>query len=246
MIKLGYSLGSNKQKYSLKDKIKIISSVETHAVELSYMVIDELKEKPDEEDIELLKKFQYISIHAPALVYKNQETGEKKWIRYPDDNSQAVIMQLLEIAKKINANTILFHPDLVDDFSWLAKQIGSLLSFENMDKNKKFGNNIKDLEKIFSQAPNAKWVCDVNHIYTVDQSMKLSQKFHDAFGDRLCHYHLSAYGGFHEAFYISGEDIILQGIKNFSIPIIHEGQALRDGKESLIKENKYVLERLEK
>ena len=74
--------------------------------------------------------------------------------------------------------------------------------------------------------------------------MKLAETFHSAFRDRLCHYHLSGYGGFHDCLHLSQEDIILDGIINHSAPIINEGRAMQDGNESLVKENNYILKRL--
>lgn len=241
MIKLGYSLGESKLKYSFKERLNILLSVERYAVEISYVVADRLKELLDDDDIFKIKQFDFISIHAPVRISESP----KVWLRYPSKEGGLIVEKLLEIAGKINANAILFHSDLIDDFGWLNNKIGNLLAFENMDASKSFGNTIDDLKLIFKKSSNAKWVCDLNHLYTLDNSMKISDDFHENFQDRLIYYHLSGYGGWHEALHISQEDIILKGIKDFSMPIINEGRALRDGKRSLIKENKYILERLE-
>jgi len=242
MIKLGYSLGEPKPKYSLKERIDIALSVEKYALEISYGIADELiKERLDNADIEKIKQFEFVSIHAPVFISKDP----KIIVKYPCKEGEEIIKQLLEIAKKINAKAILFHPDLVTDFIWLNEKIGKLLVFENMDINRTFGKTVADLKTIFTAAPNAKWACDVNHIYTLDKSMKLADDFHDNFKDKLCYYHLSGYGEGHDALYISQEDIILKGIKDFSVPIIDEGMALRDGLNSLSKENEYILKRLE-
>jgi hypothetical protein len=238
MIKLGYSLGVGPNpKYIRKERIKLLLSFEDEAVELDYVVADRLEEKLDAEDIQRLKKFKYISIHAPALT---AEGG--KWIKYPSNEAEKIINQIISIANEVNVKTIVFHPDLVDDFNWLYEKVGDRLAFENMDLSKSFGKTVQDLERIFREVPNAKWVCDVNHIYTIDVSMELTNNFHQMFHDRLCHYHLSGYGGFHDCLYISQEDIILEGIKDFSVPIIHEGRAIRDGLDSLSKENRYILD----
>lgn len=240
MVKLGYSLGEPKPKHSLKERIRILLSVETSAVELSYLTANRLEEKLDDEDKERVRQFDYISIHAPALVSKEPKVR----LRYPSAPANAMLDLILEIAAEIGADTILFHPDIVDDFAWLNQKVGKLLAFENMDVQKPFGNNVEDLKTIFAQAPKAKWVCDLNHIYTIDRSMELANEFHQQFKDRLCHYHLSGYGGWHDALHLSREDIILKGIKDFSVPIINEGMALRNGKESLTKEHEYILNRV--
>lgn len=253
MVKLGYSLGvGSNPKYSIKDRIKILLSVESCAVEVGYAVASRFKDKSyllDNEDIQELKKFEYRSIHAPVVMDEN----DKNWIRYPSKEGEPLLYELIKIADKIDVDAIIFHPDLIDNFKWLNERIGKRLAFENMDSRKSFGKTIFDMEKVFSQAPEARWVCDVNHIYTIDHSMILSEDFHRAFGDKLCHYHLSAYNGLHDSFHMSHhdnlnnfhEDIILKGIKDFSKPIIHEGRALKEGEDSLLKENKYVLDRLD-
>lgn len=240
MIKLGYSLGEPKPKLSLKERVDILLSVEKYAVEISYIVAGRLKEQLDDEDVSKIRQFKFISIHAPALISENPKT----WLRYPSKEGNLIVDQILDVAQRIHANAILFHPDLVDDFEWLNEKVGDLLVFENMDIQKQFGNTIGDLQTIFMKAPKAKWVCDVNHIYTIDQTMNLSEEFHQNFQNRLAYYHLSGYGGWHDALHISQEDIILRGIKDFSVPIINEGRALRDGKTSLLRENEYILSRL--
>ena len=239
MLKLGYSLGAGKNsRYTFKERLKMLSFVEKYAIELGYVAANRLEEALDVEDIREIKKFGYRSIHAPAILneYENPE-----WIRYPSNKAEKIIEKLIEIANAINAQTILFHPDLVDDFSWLNNKIGKRIAFENMDVKKSFGKSVEDMVNVFSKAPEAKWVCDVNHLYTIDPTMKLAEDFHRAFGDRISHYHLSAYGGFHDCFNVSHEDIILKGIQDLSVPIIHEGRALRDGLPSLLKENEYIL-----
>ncbi|NQV00808.1 MAG: hypothetical protein HQ537_01650 [Parcubacteria group bacterium] len=246
MIKLGYSIGVPNAKFSLKERIKILLSVENHAIELGFTRSDRLKEELDDEDVKNIKYFKHIYIHAPVVSSIDANTGEKVWIRYPSNEADSIIGKILEIAKRIKANIILFHPDLVDNFDWLNDKIGNLLAFENMDVKKQFGSTVNDLGKVFSKSPQAKWVCDVNHIYTVDSSMKLTEGFHQAFENRLCYYHLSGYGGFHDCFYVSREDIIVNGLKDFTKPIIHEGNALRNGKISLRKENEYILKYLKK
>jgi hypothetical protein len=75
--------------------------------------------------------------------------------------------------------------------------------------------------------------------------MKLADEFHAAFGERLCHYHISGFWWHHDCFHISKEDIIMDGIKDFSKPLINEWWASRD-EETLKKENEYILKYIEK
>ena len=71
--------------------------------------------------------------------------------------------------------------------------------------------------------------------------MKFSDELHAAFADRLCHYHLSAFNGFHDVFYTNqNEKNILSGVKDLSKPLIHEGGSTKLGKDSLLTEDKFV------
>jgi hypothetical protein len=56
---------------------------------------------------------------------------------------------------------------------------------------------------------------------------------------------LSAFGGFHDSFYRTGEDVILKGVTDLTVPIIHEGNVLKGGIESLKTEHQYIIERLD-
>ncbi|HUV46815.1 MAG TPA: hypothetical protein VMW29_01645 [Candidatus Bathyarchaeia archaeon] len=230
MIKLGYSTGGKKN-ISLKTRIKKILEIENHALEVNFIREERLKEKIDRETLDLIKKFKYISFHAPALE-----------VFYPSKKTEWIIEELKQIIPVIRPDVLVFHPDNVKDFNWLNKQFGKLLAFENMDSRKKFGKTIKDLTQVFKKSPQAKFVFDINHLYTVNPKLDLADKFYITFKKRLCHYHLSAYGGWHTCFCLEDEDFLLKAITDFSKPIIHEGGVV--DKNLLLKENTYVLSRL--
>lgn len=244
MIKLGYSTGVSKtkeiKKKSLKERAEMLFLVEKDAIELGYTNFERLQENVSEEAAEVIRQFNYVSIHAPVLISKDP----KVWMRYPSKEGCVAVEKILKIAERVDADTILFHPDEIDDFDWLSKKIGDRLAFENMDGRKSFGKTAEDLKEVFEKVPNAKWVCDVNHFYTIDESMEIAEEFHENFHDRLCHYHLSGFGGHHEALHISKEDVILRGVKDFSVPIINEGGILRADEDFLLSEHEYILARL--
>ena len=112
-----------------------------------------------------------------------------------------------------------------------------------MDKRPKFGKSIKDLKYVFKMVPHAKWVFDVNHLFTNNPSMSKADEYYTALGDRLCHYHFSGYGGFHKCISISREDIIFSGLTDLTKPIINEG-ADEKMKDVISKEHEYVLNHL--
>jgi hypothetical protein len=241
MLKLGYSTGAIGTKLSLKERLKLIWEIEKFAVELGFTRSERLENAIDNESLQLIKQFEYISIHAPVKKTVNPKTREGTAIRYPSKEADHIIEKIVHILKITSAQTVVFHPDLVDDFGWLNKIFKAKLAFENMDAKKEFGKTTKDLRQVFKKAPEAKWVFDLNHLYTVDPTMKLADRFYEAFKNRLCHYHLSGYGGFHNCLCLTKENIILEGIKEYSVPIIHEGSATREGKDLLIRENNYIL-----
>jgi hypothetical protein len=44
-------------------------------------------------------------------------------MKYPSPEAIKILGQILDLAKKINADSIVFHPDTVSDFSWLDEKI---------------------------------------------------------------------------------------------------------------------------
>lgn len=185
----------------------------------------------------LLKKFKYRSVHLPVL--KNGD----EFISYPDDSIEKEIKIIDQFIEEISPNTVLVHPDQIRDFEWATRKYGPLLAFENMDVRKKFGKTVEDMEFVFNKCPEAKWVFDLNHIYTNDNSMDLAVKFFTKFKNRLTHYHISGYGGFHDALCLSQEDVIIKGLLSLDYPIIDEGRLLPKG--VLEKEFDYIVERIQ-
>jgi hypothetical protein len=203
------------------------------AVELSFTRTQKIFY--DKNANELLKKFKYISIHMPVL-------KDKEFISYPDNSISDELETIDSIINDINPNTILFHPDQIRDFNWVKEKYGGRLAFENMDSRKNFGKTIGDMTKVFDSCPEAKFVLDVNHVYTNDETMNLATILFNGLSNRLTHYHLSGFGGLHNALCQTHEDIILKGIKSLDKPIIHEGDLLN--KNLLINEFEYIIKRI--
>jgi hypothetical protein len=205
------------------------------AVELSLTRVEKIGSSISDNVLRLLNKFKYKSIHLPVL-----KDGE--FIKYPDVSVDRYLALIDNIIVAIKPNTILIHPDQVEDFKWVANKYGKLLAFENMDSKKVFGKTIEDMRIIFQKCPDARWVFDVNHLWTNDKTMKSANIFFSEFSNRLAHYHLSGYGGFHDALCVSKEDEILKGIKSLKYPIIDEGNLLQ---KCLLKEEfEYINQRL--
>lgn len=210
-----------------------------NAVELSFTSIH--KVTYSQEVVDIFSLFKYRSIHLPVV---EETQGGKKFLTYPNPEIDNVLKVIDKIISKSSPDTVLIHPDQVTDFSWARSKYGKMLAFENMDSNKKFGKTIEDMKKVFELCPDAKWVFDVNHIYTNDDTMGIAKDFYSEFKNRLTHYHLSGYGGFHDALCLSKEDIILKGIQSLDFPIIDEGNLIL--KDVLEKEFEYVSNRIRK
>lgn len=235
-IKFGPAVSSkNGDPIELTNYLSQALSFSDEAIELSLTKIDKIGNSITEEVLSLLNKFKYKSIHLPVV-----NNGD--FISYPDKSVEESLKIIDGIIGKISINVVLIHPDQVRDFDWAKSRYGSLLAFENMDSKKKFGKTLEEMMRVFKICPKAKWVFDVNHLYTNDKSMKSSNDFFSSLSDRLTHYHISGYGGFHDALCLSKEDIILKGIKSLDCPIIDEGNLLEKG--VLEKEYKYISTRL--
>ena len=213
-IFLGYSTGVF---YPSVNKINSIlhrlTDLQTNLIEVNVATPSELSQIT-EDDIKIINKFKTKTIHAPF-----------KDVRY-DVSQRDLLRKLYELAKKIDATYILFYLFSIDDFGIVYDELGQLAAFENMDARKNFGNKVEDLETIFSLCPKSGWVCDLNHMYSIDKSMQLSKDFHNHFRDRLVGYHISGYGDesiLHTCFYLTHETQILNGIENMTVPLIHEG-----------------------
>ncbi|MBI2426554.1 MAG: hypothetical protein HYV34_01785 [Candidatus Kerfeldbacteria bacterium] len=220
----------------MHERVQAILTVQKDAIEVGINKMDRLTETIDEETFEQIRTFEYRSVHAPVDV------------RYPSQESETLMPKLLHVIEKVQAHTVVVHPDIVDDFTYLAECFGDKLAIENSDNRKSFGQTVEDMERVFEAIPKAGWICDVNHFYTIDSTMKIADAFHERFEDRLRHYHISAYQGHHNPFvcYEPGsEDAIIRGIKRTDIPLIHEGGTSGINAGLLTRERNYILERLQ-
>lgn len=223
-IKLGFAISNTTEKSEdLTRKIENALNISDEAIELSLTRDTKFNQPFTQETFDLLNKFKYKSIHAPV------RDSNLNGINYPSKLGNTLLDIIDTIAKNINPTAILFHPDVVESFDYLNSRYGSTLAFENMDITKSFGKTLVELEEVFKKSPQAKWVFDINHIYTNDKSMKSAKEFYDAFKDRVTHYHVSSLGKAHDCFYNTHEDIILEGIQNLDMPMIHEGNAIDRG-----------------
>jgi hypothetical protein len=207
------------------------------AVELSFTRVSKIRDSITPEAVSLFSKFKYKSIHFPVKNEANET------IMYPNNISEEEIGKIDNLLEKVSVDTLVIHPDQITDSDWLVNKYGRLLAFENLDIKKSFGKTVDQMEEVFKRYPDTKFVFDLNHVYTNDQSMESAKNFFDKFETRMAHYHFSGYGGFHSPLCQSKEDIILKGLISLKYPVIHEGNLLQ--KRLLKEERDYISSRLQ-
>jgi len=234
-IRLGYSTGKTDENFTLLDWVKGLKNISVEAIELCLVRADRTPKEVTSELLKELSEFKKIFIHAPVKL-KNE------WVKYPSEEIKPYVNQLKVLINEIeNVDYVLFHPDSISDFEYVNGLFGTKLTFENMDKKKSFGTSVEDMRTVFNKSPQANWVCDINHIFTMDRSMMLAKDLHRELEDRLVYYHVSALGSFHDMFInCPKEEVILKGILNPGKLLIHEG--FNDPKviPSLKKEAKFI------
>lgn len=241
-MKLKFGPGIGNDTFSTEDWFNNLQKAldfSDEAAELS--LTDSNEVEYDSMVCKLFRRFKYRSIHLPVVTLTK---GVKDFLKYPDIKHETFLKLIDKIIEDTDPDTILVHPDQVNDFQYFNLRYGDKLAFENMDSRKDFGKTVEDMKKVFQLSPQAKWVFDVNHIYTNDETMALSNNFYSELKEKIAHYHLSGFGGFHDALSISQEDIILEGIKSIEKPIIDEGDLIK--KNVLQSEYLYVKDRLGK
>lgn len=144
------------------------------AIELSALRERELPElvaaMPDLD----LSHFQHISVHAPSAFCAI---------------SEARAVDLLE-PLAVSGFPVILHPDAVSDLR-LWSRFGSKLFIENMDKRKRTGRTVGELERIFASVPDAMLCFDIAHARQVDPTMSEAWLILKRFGHRLAQVHLS-------------------------------------------------------
>ncbi|MBU0976254.1 MAG: hypothetical protein ABIE03_07540 [Patescibacteria group bacterium] len=222
-MKLGFNLSiERKTLEQVQAEIFEYQKVSTDVIELSLTSLSGILEFPFEKTYEAFSRFKYKSLHLPVVTGDDRSNNE--FLIYPNRKVEPYLKIIKKVAQDIGINSYVLHPDQVVDFEWASSEFGDLLGFENMDNKKKYGKTVKDLDSVFKKCPMAKFIFDVNHLYTNDNSMNSAQSFFDAFRDRLTHYHISALGAQHDSFTkYPDEIVILNGIIETNIPMVHEG-----------------------
>lgn len=157
-----------------------------------------------------IKKFDHISIHAPAYAY--------------DDSvgSHEILKQLADVSKIFSAAYVVFHPDAVERWDVISRY-DMPIAIENMDDRKKSFRTYDDVKKLLDAYPFG-LVIDLQHCYVNDPSMHLARELHTHLNDRLVGYHISGYDPkmLHVPLFETEQKLIIEAMERRDVPIIIE------------------------
>jgi hypothetical protein len=121
-----------------------------------------------------LKKYHYISIHAPSSFTASQEA------------------EIVELLRQFVPRDwpIVLHPDTIHDFA-LWRAFGAQLAIENMDRRKSIGRTADELSQVFASLPEASLCFDIGHARQCDTTMTEAYRILRAFSGRLRQLHVS-------------------------------------------------------
>lgn len=127
----------------------------------------------------LLGSFSLITLHGLCDIFygNNPETLES-------------FRRLDAFYEKWGFHTLTVHPHMVKDWT-VFRNLSFPVSFENMDRKKNFGLTVEDMEKVFSEVPEAGFVFDVHHAISSSGNPRNAQNFAERFEDRIRLYHIS-------------------------------------------------------
>ena len=217
---VGFSTGCLYQyDIGLVEKLKAYLKAGATVLELAFRAPEALLafEYGDEEKSKFAK-FDIVTIHAPW-----------EGIRYFDGSggTDPVMRKLVSICQELSISGIVFHPDIVDNFTGL-EIVGLELPvlIENMDYRKDFCTTPEDIAKVKADYDFG-FVLDLEHVYEHDQSMGLANEMVEVMGDRLSHLHASGFNVEynHAPLHVADNwEVICETLRTMSkVPVILEG-----------------------
>ncbi|MFH0852833.1 MAG: hypothetical protein V1853_00280 [bacterium] len=235
---LGYSTGgaAYQENLSLNERIKLLRDLGCNAIELGFVRPERYENEPMSEiDIELLKSFSWVSLHAPG----------GNWEYQNDEKTKKLLSDIKDLHERYPLDLVVFHPDRFDDFAEL-NELPFLIAMENMDSAKKSFKKPSHLTSMFKDHPDWKLVIDLQHCYSLDKSMSDVQDFVDNYSDRLKEVQISGAGKVkpnavsHVPLYNADQKVVGEALKKLTnYPIIIESPV--PTKEDLEKEYQYIL-----
>lgn len=218
-VPLGFSTGSlSRLRLSLVDSVRKIADSGCTALELMFFTPEEIDgwETVREKDIALIKeKFSYVSLHAPARGISFKKSDEK---------AMRILLRLGDIVQAVGAQTVTFHADVLAGPDSLQHQPFTA-SLENLTERQGVARTVAEMQELFGKLPNARMTLDVNHAFDEDPSGNLARDLAQKFQDRIAQLHISGLrpDQHHTLYFTSESDAHFHIIRQFSVPLIHEG-----------------------
>lgn len=218
MNKIGFSTGAiHTWDSSINRQIEILRSIRMDAIEINFAKISDLDEELTDENIAYVRSLDYVSIHAPFFDENRKEL-------YYDNNSaiKKALFKLEKLSQKLNAHAVVFHPDLIKNYSILENLI---ICIENMPVKRDI--DIDSFSDIIKKHPN-KIVLDTAHALSFNDDTISEMILR--FKDKISHVHFSDRGFSEYKQKISSHQQLLfcddldkfKAIKELSCPIIIE------------------------
>jgi hypothetical protein len=232
MANIGFSTGClYKTNRSMPDRIKTFHNVGATAIELSFSTPQELFSfKPELETIEDIKKFKYVSIHAPW-----------KEIRYGSNElTEEIIRKIRYLSESLSSDGIVVHPDTIDSFTPLERSNLPFL-LENMSKEKETGTTPEHFEELKRKCDFG-FVFDAQHAYEHDSSMRLASRLLLIMRGRLKHVHISGQkrSERHTPIFMSENKEQITKLRLGGIQKISEGIITKDITQTLFYELEFI------
>jgi hypothetical protein len=173
MRPIGFSTGAL-AKGDFRRALKRLEGHQTDVIELSALRFQELDPLVAALPTLDLRRFSFVSFHAPT--------------RFPPEMELAIIKRLRSIAER--GYPLVVHPDVMfTPRAW--GELEEWLLIENMDKRKPIGRNVPEMRHFFDCLPGARFCFDVGHARQVDPSMTEASLLLRTFGGRLAAVHIS-------------------------------------------------------
>jgi hypothetical protein len=153
--------------------LEMLAGHEASAIEFSALRDHELPGLMQWLSTRDLRRFKYVSIHAPSRLKQHSEAQVAELLRPCVERGWPVVI----------------HPNVIGDAScW--EPFGDLLCIENMDKRTE-GRTAAELAPTFERLPRASLCLDLGHARQVDPSLAVARGLLRAYGTRLRQIHLS-------------------------------------------------------
>jgi hypothetical protein len=222
---VGFSTGAL-ERSDFRSAIEWLIAENVPIVELSALRLSELAPLVDELDKIPINSFSYVSFHAPSA--------------FPTE-SECEVVRLLDKVAEHNWN-IIVHPDVIRDIS-LWVHFGERLLLENMDRRKKAGRTISELQWFFHKLPDARFCLDVAHARQMDTTLSLLTTLAIEFADLIAEIHISELDSFccHQPMSngaVSDYQLIAKDL-NQDLPIIIE--SILDGEKAALRKHEIEL-----